>query len=226
MWRERTRRDYEFMMTAAVTAKLSPTAMSQGMRGKIAPSSAPDPFATPVQTRLSPRKILGWNERERDVEAETSVEDVHCESKWDYLSAGRFSSEPRVRPKRSVTTNLPTYIARQETPHLLKLTYDSRGHAHTHTHSDTGTDVWYLQEELHSTRVSLAAALRDVKALHSELELERTERERERQEVDAIWDLAQQREASLLWELSLIHISEPTRRRGISYAVFCLKKKK
>ena len=25
-------------------------------------------------------------------------------------------------------------------------------------------------------------------------------------------------------ELSLIHISEPTRRRGISYAVFCLKK--
>ena len=25
--------------------------------------------------------------------------------------------------------------------------------------------------------------------------------------------------------LSLIHISEPTRRRGISYAVFCLKKK-
>ena len=27
-------------------------------------------------------------------------------------------------------------------------------------------------------------------------------------------------------ELSLIHISEPTRRRGISYAVFCLKKKK
>ena len=29
-----------------------------------------------------------------------------------------------------------------------------------------------------------------------------------------------------LKELSLIHISEPTRRRGISYAVFCLKKKK
>ena len=61
--------------------------------------------------------------------------------------------------------------------------------------------MWYLQEELHSTRVSLAAALRDVKALHNELELERTERERERQEVDAIWDLAQQREASLLWEI-------------------------
>ena len=30
--------------------------------------------------------------------------------------------------------------------------------------------------------------------------------------------------AVLVW-LSLIHISEPTRRRGISYAVFCLKKK-
>ena len=28
-----------------------------------------------------------------------------------------------------------------------------------------------------------------------------------------------------LTTLSLIHISEPTRRRGISYAVFCLKKK-
>ena len=27
-------------------------------------------------------------------------------------------------------------------------------------------------------------------------------------------------------DLSLIHISEPTRRRGISYAVFCLKKKR
>ena len=29
-----------------------------------------------------------------------------------------------------------------------------------------------------------------------------------------------------LWSLSLIHISEPTRRTPISYAVFCLKKKK
>ena len=28
------------------------------------------------------------------------------------------------------------------------------------------------------------------------------------------------------WNLSLIHISEPTRLRRISYAVFCLKKKK
>src|SRR5680860_1790495 len=28
------------------------------------------------------------------------------------------------------------------------------------------------------------------------------------------------------WSLSLIHISEPTRRTPISYAVFCLKKKK
>ena len=30
----------------------------------------------------------------------------------------------------------------------------------------------------------------------------------------------------ILWGLSLIHISEPTRRTPISYAVFCLKKKK
>ena len=29
-----------------------------------------------------------------------------------------------------------------------------------------------------------------------------------------------------LYHLSLIHISEPTRRTPISYAVFCLKKKK
>src|SRR5664279_5581247 len=29
-----------------------------------------------------------------------------------------------------------------------------------------------------------------------------------------------------VWDLSLIHISEPTRRTPISYAVFCLKKKK
>ena len=29
-----------------------------------------------------------------------------------------------------------------------------------------------------------------------------------------------------LYGLSLIHISEPTRRTPISYAVFCLKKKK
>src|SRR5664279_4533753 len=30
----------------------------------------------------------------------------------------------------------------------------------------------------------------------------------------------------ITWNLSLIHISEPTRRTPISYAVFCLKKKK
>src|SRR5680860_1653792 len=32
--------------------------------------------------------------------------------------------------------------------------------------------------------------------------------------------------ASKVFDLSLIHISEPTRRTPISYAVFCLKKKK
>ena len=31
---------------------------------------------------------------------------------------------------------------------------------------------------------------------------------------------------SIVLQLSLIHISEPTRLRRISYAVFCLKKKK
>src|SRR5450759_5501042 len=37
------------------------------------------------------------------------------------------------------------------------------------------------------------------------------------------WDIPKLRE---LMELSLIHISEPTRLGMISYAVFCLKKKK
>ena len=31
---------------------------------------------------------------------------------------------------------------------------------------------------------------------------------------------------SMAYDLSLIHISEPTRQEAISYAVFCLKKKK
>src|SRR5664279_6102473 len=34
------------------------------------------------------------------------------------------------------------------------------------------------------------------------------------------------RERVQIFQLSLIHISEPTRRTPISYAVFCLKKKK
>ena len=33
-------------------------------------------------------------------------------------------------------------------------------------------------------------------------------------------------EGNVIQDLSLIHISEPTRRTPISYAVFCLKKKK
>ena len=37
---------------------------------------------------------------------------------------------------------------------------------------------------------------------------------------------AEERRKREALRLSLIHISEPTRRRGISYAVFCLKKKK
>src|SRR5665647_2460421 len=37
--------------------------------------------------------------------------------------------------------------------------------------------------------------------------------------------LAQHVAMDVLWDLSLIHISEPTRRTPISYAVFCLKKK-
>src|SRR5664279_1132244 len=40
------------------------------------------------------------------------------------------------------------------------------------------------------------------------------------------WLRAQTKESVMDLHLSLIHISEPTRRTPISYAVFCLKKKK
>ena len=43
-------------------------------------------------------------------------------------------------------------------------------------------------------------------------------------EVQRIIELFKQNGAT--YELSLIHISEPTRQAEISYAVFCLKKKK
>ena len=45
---------------------------------------------------------------------------------------------------------------------------------------------------------------------------------------DALAETAKQlnNPISSVWNLSLIHISEPTRLRRISYAVFCLKKKK
>src|SRR5680860_880110 len=39
-------------------------------------------------------------------------------------------------------------------------------------------------------------------------------------------DRAHEIEATIAYDISLIHISEPTRRTPISYAVFCLKKKK
>ena len=40
------------------------------------------------------------------------------------------------------------------------------------------------------------------------------------------WNLVWSEEFEQESNLSLIHISEPTRRTPISYAVFCLKKKK
>ncbi len=42
----------------------------------------------------------------------------------------------------------------------------------------------------------------------------------------ALWLLAALPLAACGSTLSLIHISEPTRQEAISYAVFCLKKKK
>ena len=49
-------------------------------------------------------------------------------------------------------------------------------------------------------------------------------------QIDMSSDILQQLERKIerqeVLELSLIHISEPTRQAEISYAVFCLKKKK
>src|SRR5660398_294045 len=43
---------------------------------------------------------------------------------------------------------------------------------------------------------------------------------------DSLWSLSRRSSSAPALGLSLIHISEPTRLRRISYAVFCLKKKK
>ena len=48
----------------------------------------------------------------------------------------------------------------------------------------------------------------------------------EQGEYSKIWFLLGEDQFSTLPQLSLIHISEPTRQAEISYAVFCLKKKK
>ena len=40
------------------------------------------------------------------------------------------------------------------------------------------------------------------------------------------WERTAEKGFQLVYGLSLIHISEPTRHAQISYAVFCLKKKK
>eukprot|EP00658_Telonema_sp_P-2_P046962 TRINITY_DN35387_c0_g1_i1.p1 TRINITY_DN35387_c0_g1~~TRINITY_DN35387_c0_g1_i1.p1 ORF type:complete len:171 (-),score=32.23 TRINITY_DN35387_c0_g1_i1:35-547(-) len=44
--------------------------------------------------------------------------------------------------------------------------------------------------------------------------------------LSLVWDLNDPMHPKYILELSLIHISEPTRLLSISYAVFCLKKKK
>src|SRR5664279_6216353 len=41
-----------------------------------------------------------------------------------------------------------------------------------------------------------------------------------------VWAISNHLKGQAVCDLSLIHISEPTRRTPISYAVFCLKKKK
>ena len=57
------------------------------------------------------------------------------------------------------------------------------------------------------------------------------------QELDKVWSMiekdiksalaysSQLTDSDFVFDLSLIHISEPTRQEAISYAVFCLKKK-
>ena len=47
-----------------------------------------------------------------------------------------------------------------------------------------------------------------------------------KRELGSIWEMTKKDPLSPVSYLSLIHISEPTKRRGTSYAVFCLKKKK
>ena len=44
--------------------------------------------------------------------------------------------------------------------------------------------------------------------------------------ADLVVNVANGKTKAVVLELSLIHISEPTRQAEISYAVFCLKKKK
>eukprot|EP00658_Telonema_sp_P-2_P018784 TRINITY_DN17359_c0_g1_i3.p1 TRINITY_DN17359_c0_g1~~TRINITY_DN17359_c0_g1_i3.p1 ORF type:complete len:222 (-),score=50.74 TRINITY_DN17359_c0_g1_i3:3-668(-) len=76
---------------------------------------------------------------------------------------------------------------------------------------DTGLELW-LEHVLHAAPIkehSLAEALGCI------------DRERQNEDIDR----ASLRKFSQMY-LSLIHISEPTRLLSISYAVFCLKKKK
>ena len=44
--------------------------------------------------------------------------------------------------------------------------------------------------------------------------------------VDFMWGIRFNNERGWFLALSLLHLSEPTRLLSISYAVFCLKKKK
>src|SRR5664279_1722612 len=66
----------------------------------------------------------------------------------------------------------------------------------------------------------LSAAIRAITSSASSLPVDQVDAA-----IAAIALLLAERAPELL-DLSLIHISEPTRRTPISYAVFCLKKKK
>src|SRR5450756_505430 len=75
-----------------------------------------------------------------------------------------------------------------------------------------------MRSQLVKAKQQVAGAIADEKRLHDQTRLELKEAEDwERRAMLAV----QQNQ-----DLSLIHISEPTRLGMISYAVFCLKKKK
>src|SRR5680860_105126 len=87
-----------------------------------------------------------------------------------------------------------------------------------------------IRENFKSIRAALRLVRDDHKSYKKENEFYRDEAKKILVVQQAIAmvkavDLINEQYSERLYKLSLIHISEPTRRTPISYAVFCLKKK-
>src|SRR5665647_1187661 len=80
------------------------------------------------------------------------------------------------------------------------------------------------QQQVHTHRLEVAHAFRHLLRRAHEPRAEPAIRDRVVLETDLLLEL-RIRDPVTVVALSLIHISEPTRRTPISYAVFCLKKK-